>query len=74
MQNYHLSPADGRWVLREEGSDRAVLEAATKEEAVTRMREYMQQRTGSVKIHGRDGRVEEERTYPRDLDPRASMG
>jgi hypothetical protein len=28
----------------------------------------------SLRIHGRDGRIQEERTYPRSADPRSSNG
>ena len=28
----------------------------------------------SLRIHGRDGRIEEERTYPRAADPASSKG
>jgi hypothetical protein len=28
----------------------------------------------SLRIHGRDGRIQEERTYPRAADPRSSKG
>ena len=28
----------------------------------------------SVRIHGRDNRIREERTYPRSADPRSSRG
>ena len=31
-------------------------------------------RPTSVRIHGRDGSVQEERTYPRAADPRSSKG
>jgi hypothetical protein len=31
-------------------------------------------RPTSVRIHGRDGRIQEERTYPPSADPRSSNG
>jgi hypothetical protein len=31
-------------------------------------------RPESLRIHGRDGRIQEERTYPRSADPRSSNG
>jgi hypothetical protein len=31
-------------------------------------------KTGSVKIKKRNGKIQEERTYPRSADPRASKG
>jgi hypothetical protein len=31
-------------------------------------------RRGTVRIHDRDGRIQEERTFPRSADPRRSPG
>ena len=31
-------------------------------------------RRGTVRIHNRDGRIQEERTFPRSADPRRSPG
>ncbi|MCF7201936.1 DUF2188 domain-containing protein [Pseudomonas oligotrophica] len=74
MQNYHVIHEDGRWVLKEEGDRRVLIEAATREEILNETRDYMKLRTASVKIHDKDGGLEEERCYPRDQDPRATCG
>ena len=74
MENYHITHEDNRWVLREEGDQRALLEALTKEDILDETRDYMKLRTASVKIHNESGDVEEERCYPRDQDPRATAG
>ncbi|BAP80649.1 MULTISPECIES: DUF2188 domain-containing protein [Pseudomonadaceae] len=74
MENYHITHDDDRWVLREEGDKRALIEAATKEDIINETRDYMKLRTASVKIHTLEGKIEEERTYPRDQDPRATKG
>jgi len=74
MQRYHITHEDDRWVLKEEGDRRVLVEATTKEEIISETRDYMKLRTGSVKIHTQDGRIEEERTYPRDQDPRETCG
>ena len=74
MENYHITHDEDRWVLREEGDKRALLEASTKEDIINETRDYMKLRTASVKIHNKDGKIEEERTYPRDQDPRATKG
>ncbi|MGK9065377.1 DUF2188 domain-containing protein [Stutzerimonas chloritidismutans] len=74
MENYHITHDDDRWVLREEGDKRALIEAGTKEDIIAETRDYMKLRTASVKIHTADGKIEEERTYPRDQDPRATRG
>ena len=74
MENYHITHEDDRWVLREEGDKRALLEALTREDILSETRDYMKLRTASVKIHNENGAVEEERRYPRDQDPRATGG
>ena len=47
MENYHITHDDDRWVLREEGDKRALLEAATKEDIINETRDYMKLRTAS---------------------------
>ncbi|MBE7927144.1 DUF2188 domain-containing protein [Pseudomonas saudiphocaensis] len=74
MENYHITHEDDRWVLREEGDKRALLEALTREDILSETRDYMKLRTASVKIHNENGAVEEERLYPRDQDSRATRG
>lgn len=74
MENYHITHEDDRWVLREEGDKRALLEALTREDILSETGDYMKLRTASVKIHNENGAVEEERRYPRDQDPRATGG
>ena len=74
MENYHITYEDDRWVLREEGDKRALLEAVTREDIINETRDYMKLRTASVKIHDKNGEIEEERCYPRDQDPRATKG
>jgi len=74
MENYHITHEDDRWVLREEGDKRALLEAVTREDIIDETRDYMKLRTASVKIHSKNGEVEEERIYPRDQDPLATKG
>lgn len=74
MENYHITHDNDRWVLREEGDKRALLEASSKSDILDETRDYMKLRTASVKVHALDGEIEEERTYPRDQDPRATKG
>lgn len=74
MENYHITHEDDRWVLREEGDKRALIETLTKEDILNETRDYLKLRTASVKIHAENGEVEEERSYPRDQDPRATKG
>jgi Uncharacterized protein conserved in bacteria (DUF2188) len=64
-----------KWELRKEGSGEVVKTFARKavatkggvlEKAVSGM--------GSVRIRKRNGKIQEERTYPRSMDPRGSKG
>jgi hypothetical protein len=74
MEIYHITHEDDRWVLREEGDKRALLEALSREDIVSETRDYMKLRIASVKIHNENGEVEEEHRYPRDQDPQATGG
>lgn len=74
MESYHITHEDGRWVLREEGDKRALIETLTRDDILNETRDYMKLRSASVKIHNESGEVEEERQYPRDQNPRATGG
>lgn len=74
MDSYHLTKKKGEWRLEKAGSNRAVVRADTKAEAIKRTSDYMQKRKGSVRIHREDGTIQSERTYPRSMDPRSSKG
>jgi hypothetical protein len=74
MQNYHIVKNDREWQFKKEGADKALITAETKAEAISQMREYMEDKVGSVKIHNADGKIQEERTYPRSRDPEESEG
>lgn len=74
MDNYHVGKDGGKWKLTKEGSQRASKTASTKREIIEQTREFMADKTGSVKIHKEDGKIQEERTYQRKDDPRKSKG
>lgn len=74
MDNYHITKDDDKWKFKKEGAERATLVAETKEDAISEMREFMADKTGSVKIHKEDGTIQEERTYQRKDDPKGSPG
>jgi len=64
-----------KWELKHEGSGQVVKRfankaAATKGGALERAVKGM----GSVRIRKRNGKIQEERTYPRRADPRSSKG
>ncbi|RRV86953.1 DUF2188 domain-containing protein [Stutzerimonas stutzeri] len=74
MDNYHISATDSVWELRKQGATRASKTAATKDEMLQITAAFLEGRTASVKIHKKDGTLQEERTYPRSADPRESKG
>ena len=74
MDRYHITLNCAQWQMKQVGNDTAILTATTKQALIRLMRDYMRDKIGSVKIHKRDGRFQEERTYPRKYDPTASEG
>jgi hypothetical protein len=74
MRRIDITHAGTEWVAKSSGQvlshgtnkDRLVRDVAT---AIRSSREPT-----SVRIHGKNGRIQEERTYPRGADPRASKG
>ncbi|MCC8342851.1 DUF2188 domain-containing protein [Pseudomonas stutzeri] len=74
MDNYHISATDSGWELRKQGATRASKTAATKDEMLQITAAFLEGRTASVKIHKKDGTLQEERTYPRSADPRRREG
>ena len=74
MDNYHISATDSGWELRKQGATRASKTASTKDEMLQITAAFLEGRTASVKIHKKDGTLQEERTYPRSADPRESKG
>lgn len=74
MDKYNITKDGDKWKLQKEGNERPSKTATTKAELIKEMRDYMTDKTGSVKIHKEDGRFQEERTYQRKNDPRKSKG
>lgn len=74
MDNYHLNKIDDHWQLIKEGASRATKTGATKEAALQQAHDFLSDKTASLKIHNADGKIQEERTYPRKADPRQSPG
>lgn len=74
MDNYHITKKGNNWNLTKEGKQRASITADRKQDIIQKTREFMENKTGSVKIHKEDGVIQEERTYPRRKDPRNTRG
>ncbi|TDE13188.1 MULTISPECIES: DUF2188 domain-containing protein [Dyadobacter] len=76
MKNYHLTKDGKSWKLQRENTSRATANFAgfNKEEAIRKSAEILGDSNSSLKIHKMDGRIQEERTYPRSADPTKSKG
>jgi hypothetical protein len=73
LPRYSLAHDDKkkRWVLKHEGTGQAVKSFATKAAATKGgVLEKAVGKMGSVRIKKRNGQIQEERTYPRSMDPR----
>lgn len=78
LDKYHLThdaKAD-KWRLEKEGASRATKLFDTKKEATKggALGGALPTSGGSVRIHNQDGKIQEERTFPRDKDPKGSPG
>ena len=76
LPSYHLTKKGEKWRLEPAGSDRAIRIFDRKEDALKGgvLREAVGRGGGSVKIHKQDGRIQQERTYPHNRDPKDSKG
>ncbi len=65
----------GGWRGKAKDSPRAVAKSDNKAEVVKRTIEVAKkQPQAQVRIKGRNGRIQEERTYPRSSDPKRTPG
>ena len=72
---YTLSHDDKkrRWILKQDSSGQTVKTFGTKAKATAGgVLEKAVGKSGSVKIKKRNGKIQEERTYPRSADPKSS--
>lgn len=79
MKTYHLTKTDKGWQIKAQGADRATYTAKTKDEVLNKFRAVTavnatKSKPISLRIHGVDGKIKEERTYPRGADPKRSKG
>jgi len=71
---FHDADSD-EWVLKEDGAQRALRRFLTKDGAIKFLpRRFGDRSPASVRIQKQDGSLEEERTYPRSMDPHKSKG
>jgi hypothetical protein len=69
-KTYHITKTDTGWQGKAEGGKRASTTGATKDEVMKNTIEIAKnQGNTSVVIHKTDGKIQEERTYPKSSDP-----
>ncbi len=76
MKRIDVVKRGNRWVGETGKAKKVVTKAPTKEAAVRKTAAAAKKDPDavSVKIHNLDGKIQEERTYPRSADPRKSPG
>lgn len=76
MNNYHLTKDGETWKLQKENSTRATANFGNlnKTDAIKKSAGILANTNSSLKIHKTDGKIQEERTYPRSADPKKSKG
>jgi hypothetical protein len=67
---YHVTYKDGNWKVKKEGRTRALKIFERKQDAVNYGRVQAKKGgMGQLKIHKKDGKIQEERTYGKDPFP-----
>jgi len=67
---YHVTKTEEGWQGKLEGGQRASVVGGTKEEVKNKTIDIAKkQESASVRIHKTDGKIQEERTYPKKSDP-----
>lgn len=74
MKRVDLVKKGEQWVQESRGESRPL--SRLKKDAITKAAQAARRAREAVtlKIHKEDGRIQEERTYPRAADPRTSKG
>ncbi len=67
---YSVTKSEKGWEGHREGKNHAIAKGTTKKEVVGEMiRVAKNHQPSSLRIHKQDGKIQEERTYPRSTDP-----
>jgi Uncharacterized protein conserved in bacteria (DUF2188) len=74
MKSIDVVKRGDEWIA--ESGSRAIAKAAKKQQIIKEAAQLARKSPDptSVRIHKVDGRIQEERTYPRSADPRRSKG
>ncbi len=75
MKRVDVTKKGTEWVARSKGGTEYA-RGSTKAQVVKTAARHARNdpRAVTMRIHGKDGRIQEERTYPRSQDPRSSKG
>jgi len=65
----HVTPKGDDWAVQREGGKKASGVHDRKKEAIEQGRNLAKQDKGQLLIHGKDGKIQEERTYRKDPFP-----
>lgn len=72
---FYVTKSEKGWEGHREGKAHAIAKGVTKKEVVSEMiRHAKHHQPSSLKIHKVDGKIQEERTYPRSSDPVITKG
>lgn len=72
---YHVTKTEKGWEGKREDKNHPVAKGDTKKEVMAETIAIAKKhQPSSVRIHGVNGRIQEERTYPRTSDPHGSRG
>lgn len=72
---FHVTKTKSGWQGKKVGNEKASTTGSTKNEVVKKTIEIAEnQGNSSVRIHKKDGKIQEERTYPRKSDPYPPRG
>lgn len=74
-KTYHVTRTEDGWQGKLEGGKKASVTGKTKQQVMKKTIEIAKkQGNSSVKIHKQNGKIQEERTYPKGTDPYPPKG
>ncbi len=74
-ERYHVTKTEDGWKGKKEGGERASATGKTKKEVLKKTTDIAKKKgNSSVVIHKSDGKIQEERTYPKKSDPYPPKG
>ena len=74
LDRYEIAPHAKGWAFKKVGGDRPTRVLEKKADAVKFAQAFGKTNEFSLRIKDENGKIQEERTYPRSKDPRSSKG